>query len=106
MTAKFDDYISQILEYYNADDNMQRVISLAISGKKVKLKKSRLLTDLEVSRQDAPDILQKLKKGNLIAMYQYPVNDPAIIIIFKNIQDVKTVITKFGPEALQGFVKY
>lgn len=94
-----------IEEYHITGDDFQRKLSLAVSGKKIKLKQWGLFTEIDASRNDIQEILRNLKKQEVISFYQYPVNDPAKIIIFKNVQDVKRLL-RSDPNALQGFVKY
>jgi hypothetical protein len=130
MTKLFNEYVSNILEkcwkgykqkgmkkkgkrivpncieeYHITGEDFQRKLSLAVSGKKIKLKQWGLFTEIDASRNDIQEILKNLKKQGIISFYQYPVNDPAKILLFKNVQDVKRLL-RADPNALQGFVNY
>lgn len=131
MTKLFNEYVSAVLEkcwkgytqkgtkkkgkktvpncveegYYIAEDDFQKKLSLALSGKKVKLKKWGLLTEIDASKNDIQEILKKLKNSGIIAFYQYPVQELEKILVFKNVQDVKRLL-RADANALQGFVKY
>lgn len=106
MTTEFDTFINNILqEYYLAEPDFQNKVNNAISGTKVKLEKFNLVTQVSLSRNDAPKVLKALKNSKVICFYEYPVNDPARLLLFKNVQDVKTLVREY-PGTLDGFAKY
>ena len=118
MTKLFNEYVSAVLEkcwkgytqkgmkkkgkktvpncveegYFEVEPDFQRKLTLALSGKRVKLKKWGLLTEIDASRNDIQDILKNLKNSGIIAFYQYPVEELEKILVFKNVQDVKRLL--------------
>jgi hypothetical protein len=131
MTKLFNEYVSTVLEkcwkgytqkgmkkkgkktvpncveegYFEVEPDFQKKLSNAVAGKKIKLKKWGLLTEIDANRNDIQEILKNLKNQGVITFYQYPVEEIEKILVFKNVQDVKRLL-RSDPNALQGFVKY
>ena len=107
MTPLFDNFIKSIIEegYFISGDDIISKIKNATKGRKVKFIKIHDAFEITIEKHNAAEALKNLKNSGLFCVYEYPVSDPAYIMVFKDM-DAYKIFSKRYPTIVRGLVPY